>query len=133
MRAKQRGGRQAAKGFGVRRIARKHCPRMGSGLLRSFFLPLPVDEASGQELLEILGQRRREMHIIAAVICEGNGLCVEEQSLEPKPPCLFVGIVITIAFIAGDRMASMVQVRTNLVRAACHRRTLQQAVHAIGS
>ena len=70
---------------------------------------------AAQELFQIIGQRRREMQFVPAVIRKCDGLRVQKQPPQAQLFGLPISFVVAVSFIAGQWMTHTVQMRTNLV------------------
>ena len=57
--------------------------------------------ADGQESLQVIGKRRREMQLIAALIRKRYRLCVQEQAFQTEIFRLLVGLVVAVAIITA--------------------------------
>ncbi len=78
-------------------------------------------------MIKVIGERSREMLLIAAAVRKGNRLCVQKKTFEPQLPGLPIGVRITISLVDNEWMAEALCMHPYLVRTSGQRPTLQQA------
>ena len=77
-------------------------------------------------MVEVIGERSREMLLIAAIVRKGNRLRVQKKTLEPQLPGPPIGVRITISLVDNEWMAEALCMHPDLVRTSGQRPTLQQ-------
>ena len=83
-------------------------------------------------MIKVIGERSREMSLIAAAVRKGNRLRVQKKPFESQLPGLSIGVRITISLVDNEWMADALCMYPYLVRTSGQWPTLQQAKVTVG-